>query len=318
MKLSYEKKEKNMKKITTVFLFIFALFTITMLSGCQKAGGESKTSAIVFQSLCHPVEDGITLTLNLDCYIAGAVPPMANQKFIVTEKEIPNLYLDNGQYSNTDGAVALYEVLKDAKLDERITNIELIDNRYILISTDIPDLRYVMIFRSSIFGGDLSESDDLSKRGVSFDYMPLQGKFYNRNIFTDIPNNHWQIDGTNIAAYVPYHLFNDYSLFYQYAFKHLGGLLKNNHLSHQERYNYKIDSDITDFRAFYESLDLYEISEENNRLTFKGIFYKRDGSSTVEEGRPTTEIVSPVNGIMTLDFTEEDGQRYVAYSFETE
>ena len=311
-----------MRNKLIIIALTLVLLTAT-LCGCGDEvveGGSAKTDTIVFQSLfrpfVYPFEGGTTLSLNLDCYVGAGVPPMANQSFVVTEKEIPNLFLDYNQYESSHGIVALYETLKanqensqkNPQKDNQITNIELIGD-YIVISTVLPDLRYVMIVRSS------KHSGDSSGRGYGFDYMPLQGFFFEQDIFDDIPDNHWRIEGENIATYIPYHLFDDHSLFYQYAFGYYGGLRKNHNLSHQLGHYYEIHGDISDFKAFYESLDLYEITQEDSRLILEGTFHVRDGTSYIrEEGMPASEVVSPVETKMFLDFKEESGKRYVAYS----
>ena len=97
--------------------------------------------------------------------------------------------------------------------------------------------------------------------------MPLQGAFFDQDIFSNVGDNYWQIDaGESFVMYVPYHLFDDHLLFYFYAFQHYGGLRRNNNLSHQIGHNYKIYGDIADFREFYESLGIYEITEDSSRL----------------------------------------------------
>ncbi|MBS3976130.1 MAG: hypothetical protein KGZ75_05305 [Syntrophomonadaceae bacterium] len=279
-----------------VLLVLAAITVFMFVSSNQRAGGSMRANSIIFLSLLQP--GSVNLKLDLKCYVGAGVPPFANQSFSINRDDFETApYHDNS-------IIPLYEALKDAQTNPRITGIELVRERYIVISTDVSDLRYAMIVRASTHGGGSSDT--------GFDYMPLQGAFFDQDIFSNVGDNYWQIDaGESFVMYVPYHLFDDHLLFYFYAFQHYGGLRRNNNLSHQIGHNYKVYGDIADFRAFYGSLGIYEITEERDSLILEGQIHRR-------EAGVLSANLAPINGRIILSFSEESGQNFVVYSFETD
>lgn len=124
-----------------VIVVFVAITVFVFVSSNQRAGGSMRANSIIFYSLLQP--DGVTLKLDLKCRVAAGVPPFANQSFSINRDDFETApYHDNS-------IIALYEALKDAQTNPRITGIELIRERYIVIFTDISDLRYAMIVRAS-------------------------------------------------------------------------------------------------------------------------------------------------------------------------
>ena len=97
---------------------------------------------------------------------------------------------------------------------------------------------------------------------------------------------------------MPYHLFDDNKLF-ETSFDR-GAIHEFVHVIGQ---NYRIYGQQSDFREFYASLDLYEMSENGNQLILEGpICIVAVGGSS--------------QGRIILTFTEQNGHQYVSYSFE--
>lgn len=261
------------------------------MQSVQPEGGLVRRNSITFYTLFRSLDytnyNDTALTLYLENYFGTAVAPHANQLFNVRQDDVTSL-------------ASLYEAVKTAQSNTRIS-VELIRESYIVIRTDLHDLQYVMITNSLLSSGTSSDS--------IFGYMPMQGRFFDQDVFQDVyALNFWQIEGVNYAIYIPYHLFDDHLLFYLYDSQ---GLDRNHDLSHRIGHYYKIYGNMDDFRAFYEDLNLYEVMEVDNQLILKGQIYKRElGHSSAE--------VSPINGRIILSFKEEGGQRYVAYSFDVE
>ena len=170
---------------------------------------------------------------------------------------------------------SVYEILREQ------VDAELVRGRYVVIRTDVVDLQHVMIAPSvqTAMAGGLSW----------FDIMPMQGRFIDQDVFEE---RFQHIQGENFATYIPYHLFDDISL-YCIPGPHGSVIAWNGDLSHQIGHYYRIHGSMADFRAFYESLGLYEIAETEDQL-----------------------ILTSSAHTMTLSFQEEDGQRVVAFSFE--
>lgn len=151
-------------------LLVLAAITVFVLVSSNQpvAGGSMRANSIIFRSLLQP--DSVTLKLDLKCRVGAGVPPFANQSFSINRDDFETApYHDNS-------IIPLYEALKDAQTNLRITGMELVRERYIVISTDISDLRYAMIVRASTHGGGSSDT--------GFDYMPLQGAFFDQDIFS--------------------------------------------------------------------------------------------------------------------------------------
>jgi hypothetical protein len=238
------------------------------------------------------------LELRFDKPVAVGTHPDWKKSFAVYSGDFPSFSDD------LRSIVSVYEMVKNARANTSI-NVELVRDSYIVISTDIPDLRGAIIFGSSLYSGRSTYS--------AFDYMPMQGRFFNQDIFGFASRREpfiWSLRGVSFVTYMPYHLFNDHRLFYLYDFRPGGGLRHNRELSHQIGHYYRIYGDMADFKAFYESLDLYEVLEEDNTLILEGQIYKWGGGAVRDVDRAV-----PVDGRAVLRFKEENGQRYVAYSF---
>lgn len=286
-------KRRKMKHI--ILALVMAAIVLSVVSiwlyviSAREVGGHMKSNSIVFQTLfkpfdTYPFNDDSVLKLYLECYVPESVPPMANQMFMLRH--------DGGTIRS------IYEKVKDEPENSQF-DIKLIRERYIVISSNIDGLRYAMIVCASVHGGRL--------QGEMFDYLPMQGCFFDQDMFIQ---SLWEIEGENFTTYVPYHLFDDYTLFYLYDFHYDAGLLsKNFNLSHQIGHYYRIYGDIADFRMFYESIATHEIVEENDRLILLGSIYRRS-----DVGFHSS--VTPVDGRTILSFREENGRRYVAYLFE--
>jgi hypothetical protein len=260
-------------------------------------GGTMLTDLIIVHTLFHPYtfpqslypyeSDRVIidafLEIHLNCHIPSGVMPIASKTFA----------LDNATIEE------VYEIVRNAQTNVPI-NVELVNGEYIVIRTEVIDLRYAMITYAPT-------SDGWS--GTGFNYMPMQGAFFDFDVFS---HHFGQITDTeNWAMYIPYHLFDDDSLFSVYKEGEYGGLRTNIELSHQVGHDYRIYSDITGFKEFYESLGLYEITVEGNTLILEGQIHRRNSSSV-------TADISTVGGRIILTFSEENEQRYVAYSIEVE
>jgi len=207
---------------------------------------------------------------DFDCYMFGSTPPLALDRFALAgEQDIHSVY----------------NLLREQM------NAALVRGRYIAIRTDIADLQYVMIAPSP--RSEIGLGQEMTEGRTWFDFMPMQGRFFDQDVFAQ---HFWQIQGDSFATDVPYHLFDDSSLFYAtgaYDFDSFHGVVNNVDLAHQIGHYYRIYGNMADFRAFYESLGLYEIVETDDQL-----------------------ILTSSAHIMTLSFQEDNGQHYVVFSFE--
>jgi len=229
-----------------------------------RGGGLMRTESITFWT---PSLDS-NFTLDLECYIIAGVRPTAYQSF----------------WSDQD-IHSIYEVVRAQ------ANAEVVREGYIVISANAPGFRYVMIAERPLPQGE-HEYNAFNALGQRFVFMPLQGRFFDQDV---IAQSFWQIQGNHFVVDVPYHLFDDPLLFYVTGAYDLSleGVVGNFDLSHQIGHYYGIYGSMADFRAFYESLGLYEIAETEDQL-----------------------ILTSSAHTMTLSFQEEDGQRVVAFSFE--
>ena len=269
------------------------LVEVDCLEDQEPNGGPHRVDSIFFRSLFYPLvpldfinpDDSFVLTLHVDGYVSG--PPYAFQIFTADiMQDVQNQNLRN-----------FYEVVRNAQSSTPI-HAELICDEYIIIRTDNPNLRYVMF--------TYAQTPLDRGRGV-FNYMPMQGQFFDQDVFA---LDTWQVEhGTGFAVDVPYHLFDDHLLFYFFDFRHGGRLRINPDLAHQSGHYYRIYGSMADFRAFYEGLGLYEITEADDQLILEGLVHQRSGA---------WNAAGVVNGRIILSFREENGQRYVAYSFEAE
>jgi hypothetical protein len=244
--------------VTTIF-FLKRHNDITM-------GGINEEYSHVVHSIIAPDSE---LSLNFAHYKFGGTPPFALDRFALSDEH---------------DIQSVYELLRTQ------VNAEFVRERYIVIRTNIPDLQYVMIARSARTEKTLEQ--EITEGRSWFDIMPMQGRFFDQDVFA---LSFWQIQGDSFVVDVPYHLFDDFTLFYvtdayDYDFHGIAG---NFDLSHQIGHYYRIYGNVADFRAFYEKLGLYEITETDDQLI----------------------LVSSAH-TMVLSFQEEDGQRYVAFSFE--
>jgi len=295
-------KNKVMSIMIIMFVVVVVKFTIIFYMPANLTPGESlggpvagapvRREFVTFRTLFHPFAypptNNAVLTLHLENYAPGSVRPHDNQILTIRQEGITSL-------------AALYEAVKNAKSNVQIS-VELVRERYIVIRTDIHGLQYAMISDSLITGGTVEVTSD---GGRMFGYMPLQGRFFDKDVFA---LDFWQIEGENYTIYVPYPLFDDHLLFYLYDSQAASGLHKNHDLSHQIGHYYRVYGNIADFRAFYETLNLYEVKEGNGQLVLEGQIYRR------ESGEISATTI-PVNGRIILNFKEKDEQYYVSYSF---
>jgi len=289
----------NMKKVALITIVSIGILGVIMyvysnsiqdrgkfMQNDQPTGGPVRRDSIIFHTLFCSSDyinnnDG-TLVLYFENYTAGGVAPHANQLLTVMQYDINSI-------------TSLYEAIKSVKSNSEIS-IEFVRESYIVISTDIHNLRYVMISTSLLTSGTANNR--------VFGYMPMQGRFSNQNPPFD---NFGPIKDMGFEIYIPYHLFDDHLLFHLYDSKNGD---RNHELSHQIGHYYRIYGDITDFKAFYESLNLYEIEYSDSYLVLEGQIYMR-------EKRNFSTSLSCINGRIIMSFAEINGQRYVAYSFQT-
>jgi len=253
-----------MKRIAIIATIIVAVTAIVAISIWwhstlhQPIGGLVEVNSRTVHSMLNPNSE-----LMLDfVHYRGSIPPFALERFALSDEHDIN---------------SVYEMLHTQ------VSVELVRGRYIIIRTDIVDLQYVMIAPSV--------QTTMACGRNWFDIMPMQGRFFDQDVFSQ---RFWPIFGDSFATYIPYHLFDDASLYYIPG--PYGSVIANNvYLAHQIGHYYRIYGNMADFRAFYESLGLYEIIETDDQL-----------------------ILTSSAHIMTLSFQEDNGQRYVAFSFELE
>jgi len=286
------KKKHIIIIVAAVAIIISATIFYMFTNNKQTQGGYKMKDTVTFHTLFYPfaippTTDSI-LILNLENYVDGSIAPHENQIFTIKHENINSLY----------------EAMKNIQSNIQI-NVELVRENYIIIRTNIKDLQYAMIAPTVLTSGTADINTDDNR---AFGYMPMQGRFFDQDVFAQ---NFWQVDGENIATYIPYHLFDNHLLFYLYDIQNSSDVHKNHNLSHRIGHYYKIYGDMADFKAFYESLNLYEITENDGQLILYGLLHKRElGYSSAD--------ITLINGKVILNFKEENGQHYVAYSFDIE
>ena len=235
-----------------------AVFFLLRLSIPRKGGGLTRTGQITVQSLfspfvTYPYTGGVILTLELDCLIPSGAPPRAGQLF--------SLKPDNADIT------AVYEQVQRAvRSHPNILSAEIVGERFIVLSTDIPGLKYAVILPF--------ESENASKNG--FDYIPMQGMFFPKKLEELYTSPHG-LEEVCYPAYVPYHLMNDPALFALPAQNRLDASKYNSHLRNEMGRYYEISGTISDFQAFSDSLGLHNVLADGGRLLLEGSLYRKAG-----------------------------------------
>jgi len=191
---------------------------------------------------------------------------------------------------------ALYELIREAESNVPIA-VELIRDQYIIIQTNLPGLSYALITETFWYSPS-------SRSYSEYAFMAMQGSFIEDAI---IYRDEALITGKVI--YIPYHLFDDHSLFWSEDLNTPLCTGTGNEFGHFIGQYFRIYGDKADFSAFYASLDLYEITETENQLILDGPIFR----SIQATGRPGQQ-----QGRIILTFREENERQYVAYSFELE
>ena len=251
----------------------------------QYDGGFKRKDFILFPSMMipfsYPQSQENHLILYLNCYYDGTLMPHYNRGFYVNKE---NITIDS-----------IYtELLKQKLHNDLLIAINRFRDDFIVIRTDVLLLQYVMIVNSNV-------THRVEYKNL-FGYMPMQGRFFERDVFL---HNFWDIEDENYVIDMPYHLFDDHLLFYVLDNQEE---YKNHFLSHRIGHYYKIYGSIKEFKDFYTSLNIFNIKEDNHQLILDGKIIKRCSSQL------DTEAIL-YDSIITLDFKEYDGFYYVAYLF---
>jgi len=252
-------------------------------------GGSTKVNSITFTSLLFNEENTTKLYFSeYQVSVASGIPPEALQFFLVNQKHFTN----DGNSLTT----LLYDLSKSPSNSH--LSFELVRNEYLLISLKDTGKDVGLIAKSLI--------QEYNNDFEAFKYMPLQGGFALENSEENTFLNKTTLE---FVIPLPYHLFQDNSLFYSCHRTSFSNQYLNRNLSHKIKQYYRIAGSLKDFYKFYNSLGMFQIELDNDRLLLTGAIHQRPQEQLV-----ANSIIS--NGRVTLSFKEEYGINFISYSFE--